>query len=315
MKNIIYTIILFISFNITAQIHTELPLKSHAKFELSKPVKYVKIATYSATEKGWDPAMSQVISFNEDDQLIQEYMRIFGKFASETAHNYVYNGKMLDSINTLTTSANFNIKSDINTDVKGRIISEKAKGFYADYTRTYEYNNDGTIKAITTNHASGTYNWTNFTYENGALNLVTQVEGKTYEGSPINYFLYNNDKLFATWNDSDNDLTLSPTDYRHYQLKNHSTPLATAQELKKLFITNEKAYQAEIKSISNEAVFVHEQGDSKNEQGDWTKKMTKTLNFGQEQKRYSFREIVYADGTTSGSTDFDYLFFKKMNDL
>ena len=315
MKNLINTIILFISFNITAQIHTELPLKSHANFELSKPVKYIKIATYSATEKGWDPAMSQVISFNEDDQLIQEYMRIYGKFASETAHNYIYNGKILDSINTLATSANFNIKSDISIDEKGRIISEKAKGFYADYTRTYEYNKNNTVKTITTNHASGNNNWTNFTYENGALNLVTQVEGKTHEGSTINYFLYNNGSLFATWNDLDNDLTLSPTDYRHYQLKSHPAPLATAQQLRKLFNTNEKAYQAEIKSISNEAVFVYEQGDSKNEQGDWTKKMTKTLNFGQEQKRFVFREIVYADGTTSGSTDFDYLFFKKMNGL
>lgn len=315
MKNLINTIILLISFSITAQIHTELPLKSHVNFKLSKPVKYVKIATYSATEKGWDPVMSQVISFNESNQLIQEYTLILGKFASETAYNYIYNGKILDSINILASAANFNIKSDIKTDEKGHVISEKAKGFYADYTRTYEYNNMGSVKAITTTHASGTHNWTKFSYENGKLNLVTQVDGKTYDGSPINYFLYNNGSLFAKWNDLDNDLTLSPTDYRHYQLKKHLTPLATAQELRKLFNTNEKAYQARIKNISNEAIFVHQQGDSKNEQGDWTKKMTKTLNFGQEQKRFSFREIVYADGSTSGSTEFDYLFFKKMKDL
>lgn len=315
MKNTINIIILFISFSITAQTHTELPLKSHTNFELSKPVKYVKIATYEADEKGWNPVMSQVISFNEQDQLIQEYMRLFGNFASETVHNYVYAGKLLDSINTLATAANFNVKSDISTDENGRVISQKAKGFYTNYTRTYEYNKDNTVKAITTNHASGNNNWTKFTYENGALNMVTQVEGKTHEGSPTNYSLYNKGSLFATWNDSENDLTLSPTDYRHYEIKKHTTPLATAQELKKIFNTNNEVYQEKMAVIGKDAIIVHEQADSKNEQGDWTKKMTKTLNFGQQQKRFAFREIVYADGTTSGSTDFDYLFFKKMNGL
>lgn len=315
MKNTINIIILLFSFSVSAQIHTELPLKSHADFEVIKPVKYVKIATYEADEKGWNPVMSQVISFNEHDQLIQEYMRIFGKFASETAHNYVYTNKILDSINTLTTAANFNVKSDISTDENGRVISQKAKGFYTDYTRNYEYNKDNTVKAITTNHASGNNNWTKFTYENGALNMVTQVDGKTYGSSPTNYSLYNKASLFATWSDSENDLTLSPTDYRHYELKKHATPLATAQELKKLFNTNEKAYQEKIAVIGKDAIIVHEQADTKNEQGDWTKKMTKTLNFGQQRKRFVFREIVYADGTTSGSTDFDYLFFKSMNSL
>lgn len=315
MKNVIKTIIFLIACNITAQIHTELPLKSYSDFELNKPVKYVKIATYSATEKAWDPVMTQVISFNEANQLIQEYTRILGKFASETAHNYVYNGKNLDSINILASASNFNIKGAVKTDAKGRVISETAKGFYADYTRNYEYNSDETVKAITTNHASGSRSWTKFTYQNGELNLATQVDGKTYEDSPVNYFLYNKGKLFAQWNDLDNDLTLSPTDYRHYQLKKHPAPIATAQELKKLFNTDEKAYQAKIKLISNDAIFVHQQGDSKNEQGDWTKKMVSTINYGQEQKRYSFREIVYADGSTSGSTEFDYLFFKKMDGL
>ena len=315
MKNLINTIIFLITYSLTAQIHTEIPLKSHSDFELNKPVKYVKIATYEATEKAWDPVMTQVISFNQANQLIQEYTRILGKFASETAYNYVYNGKNLDSINILATASNFNIKGAVKTDSKGRVLSETAKGFYADYNRIYEYNTDGTVKAITTNHASGSHNWTKFTYEKGQLSLVTQVDGKTLAGSPINYFLYNKGKLFAKWTDVDNDLTLSPTNYRHYLLKKHPTPLATAQEIKKLFNTNEKAYQAKIKLISNDAIFVHQQGDSKNEQGDWTKKMVSTINYGHEQKRYSFREIVYADGSTSGSTEFDYLFFKKMNGL
>jgi hypothetical protein len=315
MKNVIKTIIFLMACSLSAQIHTELPLKSHSDFELSRPVKYVKIATYEATEKAWDPVMTQVISFNNDNQLIQEYTRILGKFASETAYNYIYNGKNLDSINILASASNFNIKGAVKTDANGRVLSETAKGFYADYNRIYQYNTDGTVKAITTNHASGSHNWTKFTYEKGQLSLVTQVDGNTLKGSPINYFLYNKGKLFAQWSDVDNNLTLSPTNYRHYLLKKHPSPLATAQEIKKLFNTNEKAYQARIKNISNEAIFVHQQGDSKNEQGDWTKKMTKTLNFGQEQKRYSFREIVYADGSTSGSTEFDYLFFKKMKDL
>lgn len=315
MKKLFQLILLFTTVHMGAQLHTESPLKSYTSFELSKPVKYIKIATYEATEKSWDPVMSQVISFNESNQLLQEYLRILGKFGSETAYNYVYDGKKLDSVNILASAANFNIKGAIETDKNGRIIRETAKGFYADYTRIYDYNKDGTIKAITTNHATGNNNWTQFSYKNGSLDLVTQVDGKVYKDSPVYYFLYNNGLLFATWNDLDNDLTLSPTPYRHYKLKNHHDPLATAMELRVLFNTNKKAYQAQIEGISNEAVIVYQQGTSSNELGDWTKKMTETTSYGFTQKRYLFREIVYADGTSSGSTEFDYLFFKKMNGL
>lgn len=313
MKFIWPLCIWLVTVSAVAQVHTALPLKSHTNFELSKPVKYVKIATYEATEKSWDPVMTQVISFNDADQLVQEYTRILGKFGSETAYNYVYDGKKLDSVNILASAANFNSKGDIVTDKNGRIVSETAKGFYADYTRNYDYNKDGTIKTITTKHATGNNNWTQFSYKNGSLDLVTQVDGRVYKDSPVNYFLYNNGLLFATWNDLDNDLTISPTPYRHYKLKKHHAPLATAMELRTLYNTNKPAYNSQIDGISNEATIVYQQGTSSNELGDWTKKMTETTSYGQTQKRYSFREIVYADGTASGSTEFDILFFKKMN--
>jgi hypothetical protein len=315
MKNIWTLCMLLITASAVAQIHSESPLKNHKDFELSKPVKYVKIGTYDASDKGWDPVSMQVISFNDTDQLVQEYLRILGKFGSETAYNYVYDGKKLDSVNTLASAANFNIKGDITTDKNGRIISETAKGFYADYTKSYQYNKDGTVKAITTKHATGSNNWAQFTYKNGKLDMVTQVDGKVYKGSPVNYFLYNNGLLFAKWNNLDIDLLLSPTSYRHYKLKKHSTPQATAQELRKLFNTDKKAYDMRLDKLVDTENIVYEQTTSSNEQGDWNKKMTKTLNYGQEQRRWSFREIVYMDGSTSGSTDFDSFFYERMKKL
>lgn len=315
MKNIWTLCILLITASAVAQIHSELPLKSHINFDLSKPVKYVKIATYDANDKGWDPVMTQVISFNDADQLVQEYTRILGKFGSETVHNYVYDGKKLDSVNTYASASNFNIKSSFQTDKNGRINTETAKGFYVDYTKSYQYNKDGTVKTITTKHATGNNNWTQFVYKNGKLDMVTQVDGKVYKGSPVNYFIYNNGSLFAKWNDLDNDLTLSPTAYRHYTLKQQETPLATAQELRKLFNTDKKGYELRLDKLVDTENIVYEQTTSSNEQGDWTKKMTNTVNYGQEQKRWSFREIVYVDGSTSGSTDFDGFFYERMKKL
>jgi hypothetical protein len=298
-----------------AQTHTESPLKSYKDFELSKPVKYVKIASYEVTENSWEPVMTQVISFNESNQLIQEYMRILGSLGSETAYNYVYNGKKLDSVNILASAPNFNIKGKVQTDKSGRILNEKATGYYVDYNRVYTYNKDGTTKTITTSHTSGNHNWTAFFYKKGALDLITQVDGAVYKSSVKNYFLYHNGSLFASWNDLDNIITLMPTAYRHYRLVANPAPLVFTKELRALYDTNKKAFDTKMLELSKDATIVYQQGTSSNEQGDWTKKMTVTVGYGLPSKRFLFREIVYADGTTSGSTDFDSFFYRRMKDL
>ena len=314
MKYLLILLVVFCQTDGFAQ-PTEYPIKTHANFELSKPVKYVKIATYKADENGWEPVMAEVTSFNENNQLIQEYMRIMGEFASETAHNYVYDGQLLDSLNTIASASNFNVKSSFEPDENGRISTETAKGFYVDYTRKYTYNEDGTVKTITTDHARGTHNWTQFSYMNGEQDLVIQIDGRNFEEDTKNYFLYNKGRLFAKWNDDDNDLYLYPTDNRHFRLENHSQPLAAATELRKLQNTDQIAYDAKILEIAKEGEIVRELAISFNEQHDWTMKMVKTINEGQAEKRFVFREIFYADGTTSGSSDFDRFFYSRMKDL
>ncbi|MFD0990657.1 hypothetical protein ACFQ1R_11155 [Mariniflexile jejuense] len=315
MKNKILFLLIIIVNVINAQIHTQLPHKTFKDYEVSKPIFYTQIVTYDATDKGYDPVMVTVNSFNDKGQFIQEYIHILGKFESETAHNYVYSNGKLDSLNTLASAKNFNVKSTFKYNTNGKITTETATGVYSNYTRNYTYNNKGYIETITTDFDNGGHNWTNFYYKNGSLDLVTQIDGKEKAGSLTNYFAYYNGELFARWDNLDKDLHLFPSQYRHFKLADHKDPATAVNQLKLLRATNQSAYDAQLEGILNEAEIIYEMGQSTPENGDWTRRMTKETRFGRTTRRFHFRKIVYTDNSVSGSTEFDYLFFNKMKDL
>ncbi|AJR04755.1 hypothetical protein [Siansivirga zeaxanthinifaciens] len=302
-------------FTVSAQIHTTLPHKTFKDYEVSKPILYTQTVTYDAHDKGYDPVMVTVNSFNEQGQFIQEYLHILGKFESETAHNYIYNNGRLDSLNTLATAKNFNVKTSFEYNSNGKVAKETASGVYSKYTRHFKYNKKGDIESITTDFDNGGHNWTTFTYKNGKLDLVTQIDGQVKEGSLTNYFAYYNGELFARWDNLDKDLYVFPSAFMHYKLPKHPEPLATVNNLRELQATNKTAYNKELNSVLTHAEVTFEMGQSTPENGDWTRRMTKETRFGGTTRRFHFRKIVYADGKVSGSTEFDYLFFNKMKDL
>ena len=313
-NNILFLFVLIINI-INAQIHTQLPYKTFKDYEVTKPIFYTQIVTYNANEKGYNPVMVNVNSFNDNGQFIQEYIHILGKFESETAHNYVYNNGKLDSLNTLATAKNFNVKTIFEYDNNERITKETATGVYSNYTRHFKYNKKGDIETITTDFNHGGHNETTFYYKNETLDLVMQIDGKEKEGSLTNYFAYYNGELFARWNNLDKDLFIFPNPYRHFKLTNHQDPKATINQLKLLRATNTNAYNAKLNGFLSVAEITYEMGQSTPENGDWTRRMTKETRFGQTTRRFHFRKIVYTDNSISGSTEFDYLFFNKMKDL
>ncbi|MDY0090901.1 MAG: hypothetical protein RBR78_11125 [Flavobacteriaceae bacterium] len=83
------------------------PPKTHwQSFGFHKQPKQVAIAYYKSDSLGYEPAMFEVFTFNESGYIIQKYLRIYGKYESETANNYVYKNGVLDSINTLASAQN-----------------------------------------------------------------------------------------------------------------------------------------------------------------------------------------------------------------
>ena len=315
MRKITSLVLLCIAQLTVGQIHVKLPNKTFKDLEFSKPIKYVKEITYKATDAGYDPVMIKQYTFDTNNQLVQDYFQILGKFSSQTAHNYVYQNNQLDSLNTVASAANFSRKTFFEYNKQGQIIAEKANGHYVDYSRIFTYDKKGNLLSIVTAHQKGGRNWTDFKYKNNTIDFVTQIDGRTKEGTAINYFVYIDEVLFAQWSTANNDLYLFPTPLRHYKIKAAVEPEKTVAKLKQLKLSDKKGYDLALNPVVSQAEIFAETAQSVNDQGDWTARMTKDMRYGQTVRRFVFRKIVYADGTESGSTDFGDFFYRRMKDL
>lgn len=294
--------------------HLEPPKTYWQSFGFQKQVDHVKVGYYQSDSLGYAPVMAEVISFNKEGHLIQKYVRIFGQYASETAYNYVYTNGILDSINTLASAQNFNSQQKLHYDNNGQLTHITATGKFTNYTDTYSYENSGMVATIERKYQTGGSKTTRFNHKSNYVHeKETAVNGKITES----YTVYDGDECFATFTLGGQPIvTFYNTPFRSdFEAEIDENALNYALKQRRLKQSDPEAFKqhmSELQSKPTSRSVFDIPAEARNEGGDWTKRLQIDRRFGNGMRRLVFRKLMYADGTESGSTDYDMIFGSKV---
>ncbi|WP_312342432.1 hypothetical protein [Chryseobacterium binzhouense] len=310
---------IIIGFSLKAQEaeHLSPPKTYWQSYGFQKQPDFAKIAYYKSDSLGYEPVMAEVISFNKEGFIIQKYIRIYGKYASETAHNYVYTNGVLDSINTVASSSNFNSKQKLHYGANGVLEKVTASGVYTNFTDTFQYDNNGMVNSIQRTYQNGSKKEAFFDH---LKNTVTEKETSAKGTVTETIFVYDGDDLLAFFQkDNQNKIRLKDKERRiDFTIEiTENDPLNYVLNLRKMKQEDAKKFQQTIGNLSGKssAMSLFDiPAESKNENGDWTKRLQIDKQFGV-QRRMVFREIKYSDGSQSGSTEFDLIFDMKVKHI
>lgn len=316
VRNSIVTLIL-LAFGISASAQHLSPPKTYwQSFGYQKQPDHIKRAYYKSDSLGYEPTMAEVISFNEEGFIIQEYKQALGKTPNETARNYVYKNGVLDSINTLNTDPNYNTWQKLHYDEKGNLIKITITGKYSNFTDTFTYYESGMVKTIfRNNHASGTKTVVEFAHNrNYVKETVTEKTGKTYESC----YMYDGENLFASFTIRKNQSIRFYDEVRRitYELENfEGNPFEYAMNLRTEYQKNPNALAQKFGNSDYVEIVFDIPAEVSNEHGDWIRQLQLDRTYRPTQRRLVFNQIMYADGTKSGSTEMDLIFESKVRNM
>lgn len=318
MKTIISILLLAFELSASGQQpkHLSPPKTYWQSFGYQKQPDHIKRAYYKSDSLGYEPTMAEVISFNKEGFIIQEYKQALGKTPNETARNYVYKNGVLDSINTLNTDPNYNTWQKLHYDEKGNLIKITVTGKYSKYTDTFTYYENGMVKTILrNNHASGTKTVAEFVHNrNYVKETVIEKSGRTFESC----YMYDGDNLFASFTISQKQRIRFYDEVRRitYQINGESiqNPFEYALELRTEYQKNEDALARKFDK-SDATIIFDIPAEAKNEQGDWIRRLQLDKSYSFTERRLVFNQIMYADGTKSGSTEMDLIFESKVRKM
>ena len=311
MKLSVIFFLLSMGFFVSAQdYHHISPPKTYWKsYGFQKQPDHAKIAYYKSDSLGYEPVMAEVYSFNKDGHIIQKYTRIYGKFASETAKNYVYKNGVLDSINTKASAENFNSSQKMHYDTKGNLIKITSVGKYSEFTDSFTYDDGGLIQTMTRRNATGSKTFLEFVHKNNYIKeTTTEKSGRIIESC----YMYEDDDIFASFTISKKQrITFYDKIQRiEYELEAIENPFEYAMKMRTAYQKNNKALAGTFQKTTSKVAF-EIPAEARNEQGDWIKRIQFDRRFGS-QKRMVFQYLKYADGTESGSTEYDLIFDMKV---
>lgn len=289
--------------------HISPPKTYWQSYGFQKQPDHAKIAYYKSDSLGYEPVMAEVYSFNKEGHIIQKYTRIYGKFTSETAKNYVYKNGVLDSINTIASAENFNSSQKMHYDAKGNLVKITATGKYSDYTDIFTYDDAKTVQTITRNHAIGTKTVIEFVRnQNYVKETLIEKTGRIIES----FYIYEGDSLFANFTISKKQTITFYDNVRRieYEIEDVEKPFEYALKLRTAYRKDNNSLSETFQKNASKIVF-DIPAEARNEQGDWIKRIQFDRRFGS-QKRMVFQYLKYADGSVSGSTNFDLIFEMKV---
>lgn len=316
VRNSIVTLIL-LAFGISASAQHLAPTKTYwQSFGYQKQPDHIKRAYYKSDSLGYEPTKAEVISFNKEGFIIQEYEQILGKSVKEKARNYVYKNGVLDSINTLNTDPNYNTWQKLHYDEKGKLVKMTITGKYSNFTDTFTYYESGMIKTIfRNNHASGTKTVAEFAHNrNYVKETVTEKTGKTYESC----YMYDGENLFASFTIRKNQSIRFYDEARRitYELENfEGNPFEYAMNLRTEYQKNPNALAQKFGNSDYVEIVFDIPAETKNEHGDWIRQLQLDKTYLPTQRRLVFNQIMYADGIKSGSTEMDLIFESKVRKM
>jgi hypothetical protein len=315
VHNAIITLIL-LAFGISASAQHLKPPKTYwQSFGYQKQPDHIKRAYYKSDSLGYEPTKAEVISFNKEGFIIQEYEQTMGKFAKEKARNYVYKNGVLDSINTLNTDPNYNTWQKLHYDEKGKLVKMTINGKYSNFTDTFTYYDGGMVKTIfRLNHASGTKTVAEFVHNRNYIKeTLVEKSGRTIESC----YIYDGDNLFASFTIRKNQSIQFYDEARRitYELENfEGNPFEYALKQRTAYQKNENALAVEFDK-SDARIIIDIPAETTNEQGDWIRRLQLDKRYSSTERRLVFNQIMYADGTKSGSTEMDLIFESKVRKM
>ncbi|WP_144280922.1 hypothetical protein [Chryseobacterium echinoideorum] len=294
--------------------HLTLPKTYWRSLGFQKQPEVVKTVYYKSDSLGYESSMVEMIFFNKEGRLIKKHNSILGKFASHTTHYYYYVNDMLDNIKTVASSQNFNADQKFHYDAKGVLQKVTASGVYTNFTDTYQYDQNGMVSSIQRTYQNGSKKEAFFDHRK---NTVTEKQTSTKGTVAETIFVYDGDDMLASFQkDGKNRIRINDKDRRiEFTIKiTENDPLAYILNLRKLKQEDAKKFQqtiGDLRTNSSAIISFDIPAESKNENGDWTKRLQVDKHFGV-QRRMVFREIKYSDGSKSGSTAFDLIFDQKV---
>lgn len=308
MKKIIILILLSNTISIFAQ----QPEVSFKDLGFTKKVKKIETNSYSFEDKMVEDKSSDSYDLDENGNIMHHEYHIFGKYASSTSENSTYkNGVLVKREILVKNRPNFNAILTYEYDKAKNLIKKtyKSSQFKNDFLFSYDEKNRLTgIKGIYANN----YSVEKFHYHKGKLvksvnqyftadNVVQSETIKLYIDEEVVLEHYSKDKFFKAYvmNNKENIfllMNLPDLDKKISEIEMEIRYKNLNIERLKDWIMNDK--NASYREIEAKEIFIN------NANNDWIVKADIDNRFG-ENISYIFRKITYADGSVSGSTDFD----------
>ncbi|MGJ8684965.1 MAG: hypothetical protein ACSHWW_10100 [Nonlabens sp.] len=292
-------------------LHQMLPLIHQADYGFSKPVQKTATVYYKSDSTGYEAKMVEALVFNDHQMLETRYIRIVGEYGSETAHNFTYDGKKLDSLNTTASSAAFNTAVNYINNEKGQLTKSIATGKYANHETTYTYLRDGNISRIHYKHKNGLQTMTDYFYKDGDLKYVAESSGYPEEDDlTTSYIYYRNGRPIFKAVDGENRAMyfLRPAYTMGIELDSDDTTKEIRNLLEE-YDRNPDGFGTFMRKKFTKHDVLLSIAESKNVNfPDWEKRYVKEGSM----TRFLFREVVYTDGTKAGSTKYDTFFEMRM---
>jgi hypothetical protein len=311
LKHIVVALIFSLKIAAQDAPHLEIPKTNYSDFGFINPVKHVEIAYYEADSLNTNLKMQEFYSFNKEGNITQKFTRILGKYGSETAKNYSYTNGILDSINTYASAKNFNSIYKLFYNDNMKLIKGVATGVYTNYTDTYNYDESGLISSVVRMHENGSKQKSRFIKKyNFVEDRHTSKDGK----EETTAYIYDENELYASFIVGSQKITFYNIPPLGKDIEQSTTEdlFTFIVDFRALKNKNYPLYKTQMRNFSDKSTvlfnILEEENNAKDE---WIKRLHLDNSFGQNKKSFVFRKLIYADGTESGSADFDNN-FKKM---
>lgn len=288
----------------------QVPNVHYTDFGFSKPVKEFTLMKYKFEDKFVEDSYKELMKFNEDGNVNYREFQIFGPYASLTTYAYEYeSGQLVSMKKTVPSATMFNETTTYSYSDDGLLthIHIVSKAYESDYVVTH--NTDGQIAKLEGRHHNGN-SVEEFIYLNKLLTETIHTN-YTSNNTVITKKFFQENQPVLIYNSSELYLTLyleGDEESSEIQLNYPAEELEMQYEHWKQLLdqgTEKPALLKLVKETTNHSV-VSYQKYKRNEQNDWISSFTQE-NIFFFQEYWSFREIIYRDGTSSGSFDFNIL--------
>lgn len=283
-----------------------------------KKVKRVETYSYSMADKIVEDKSSDVYDFDKNGNVIHHEYQVFGNYASSTSESSEFvNGLLVKRETLVKNRPNFNSVLTYEYDKKVLVKKVyKSALFKNDFF--FKYNKDGQLVEIKGAYANN-YSVEEFFYNDKVLyKSVVKYFSKEDNIQSETIKLYLNDEVVLEYKQGDSSFNAYLEDEKQNIELNMNLPdpiqmvngIETEIKYKEITLQTLKENLLNERNKPFRKIEVNEVLEQ-NEYNDWIVKAG-TDNRYNNYEYFIFRKIIYADGTVSGSTDFNIF---KVNQL